>query len=193
MLHHCGDKAGGAASEMTRNSRLSLIFVISLDTVEPYGYNLGTDIGPQNRSGTEMPNDGKTPIISNHEPKENGRLDSWKEIAGCLKRDIRTVQLWEKREGLPVHRHTHATRASVFAFSDEIEAWQKARRVQPAPLPSSIAAVPAAPTGQPSFGVLQRHAIALAVFTVFAGVTILLGSAAHQKTRSVRDRGFASD
>ena len=35
------------------------------------------------------------------------RLDSWKEIAAYLKRDVTTVQRWEKREGMPVHRHLH--------------------------------------------------------------------------------------
>ena len=35
----------------------------------------------------------------------DGRLDSWKEIAGYLGREVRTVQGWEKNEGLPVHRH----------------------------------------------------------------------------------------
>ena len=32
------------------------------------------------------------------------RLDSWKEIAAYLNRDVTTVQRWEKREGMPVHR-----------------------------------------------------------------------------------------
>ena len=31
------------------------------------------------------------------------RLDSWKEIAAYLNRDVTTVQRWEKREGMPVH------------------------------------------------------------------------------------------
>jgi TolB-like protein/Tfp pilus assembly protein PilF len=62
------------------------------------------------------------------EPVATGRLDSWKEIAGYLGRDIRTVQLWEKREGLPVHRHTHATRASVYAYTEELDAWRAGRR-----------------------------------------------------------------
>ena len=35
------------------------------------------------------------------------RLDSWKEIAAYLHRDVTTVQRWEKREGMPVHRHLH--------------------------------------------------------------------------------------
>ena len=48
-------------------------------------------------------------------------LDSWKEIAAYLKRDIRTVQRWEKREGLPVHRHQHDERGTAYAYSAEIE------------------------------------------------------------------------
>jgi TolB-like protein/Tfp pilus assembly protein PilF len=37
------------------------------------------------------------------------------------------VQLWEKKEGLPVRRHTHSTRASVYAYAGELEAWQRTR------------------------------------------------------------------
>ena len=41
------------------------------------------------------------------------RLDSWKEIAAYLNRDVTTVQRWEKREGMPVHRHLHDRMGSV--------------------------------------------------------------------------------
>jgi tetratricopeptide (TPR) repeat protein len=51
------------------------------------------------------------------------RLDSWKEIATYLRREVRTVQLWEKNEGLPVHRHFHKRLGSVYALRSEIEAW----------------------------------------------------------------------
>ena len=37
----------------------------------------------------------------------SGRLDSWKDVAAYLKRDVSTVQRWEHREGLPIHRHLH--------------------------------------------------------------------------------------
>ena len=40
-------------------------------------------------------------------PSRGSNLDSWKEIAAYLRRDIRTVQRWEKQEGLPVHRPAH--------------------------------------------------------------------------------------
>ena len=56
------------------------------------------------------------------------RLGSWKAIAAYLKRDVTTVQRWERREGVPVHRHVHETRGCVYAFSAELDAWLKNRR-----------------------------------------------------------------
>jgi hypothetical protein len=45
--------------------------------------------------------------------KSSGELlDSWKEIAAYLNRDVTTVQRWEKREAMPVHRHVHDKRGS---------------------------------------------------------------------------------
>jgi Tol biopolymer transport system component len=59
-----------------------------------------------------------------------GRLDSWKKIAVYLKRDITTVQRWEKREGMPVHRHQHDKMGSVYAFQAELDAWMHGRSDQ---------------------------------------------------------------
>jgi tetratricopeptide (TPR) repeat protein len=88
-------------------------------------------------------------------PQSNGlrldadRLDSWKEIASYFRREVRTVQLWEKREGLPVHRHFHKQLGSVFAFRSELDAWnsqvslkgcQPAEVVKQAKTPASSAA-----------------------------------------------------
>ncbi|MGI9101748.1 MAG: TPR end-of-group domain-containing protein [Terriglobales bacterium] len=56
------------------------------------------------------------------------RLDSWKEIAVYLNRDVRTVQRWEKTEGLPVHRHVHEKLGTVYASRSEIEAWRSSRQ-----------------------------------------------------------------
>ena len=56
------------------------------------------------------------------------RLDSWKEIALYLRRDVTTVQRWEKREGMPVHRHLHDKMGSVYAFRSELDAWFERRR-----------------------------------------------------------------
>ena len=57
------------------------------------------------------------------------RLDSWKEIAPYLQRDVRTVRRWEKKEGLPVHRHMHDKVATVFAYRSELDTWLENRSV----------------------------------------------------------------
>jgi Tol biopolymer transport system component len=57
-------------------------------------------------------------------------LESWKEIAAYLKRDVRTVIRWEKAEGLPVHRQMHQARGSVFAYPSELEAWKASRELK---------------------------------------------------------------
>src|SRR5277367_3541312 len=71
-----------------------------------------------------------TPASSNFRQSDGfwtgtDRLDSWKEIATYLRREVRTVQLWEKKEGLPVHRHFHKRLGSVFALRSEIENWKR--------------------------------------------------------------------
>jgi TolB-like protein/Tfp pilus assembly protein PilF len=56
------------------------------------------------------------------------RLDSWKEIASYLRRDVRTVQRWEKKEGLPVHRHLHDKLGSIYAYRNELTEWFTTRQ-----------------------------------------------------------------
>ena len=58
------------------------------------------------------------------------RLDSWKDIAAYLKRDVSTVQRWEKREGMPVHRHLHDKLGSVYGFRAELDAWSQGRNLR---------------------------------------------------------------
>src|ERR1700680_1816261 len=56
------------------------------------------------------------------------RLDSWKEIASYIKRDVRTAQRWEKQEGLPVHRLQHDVQGTVFAYRSELDAWWRSHQ-----------------------------------------------------------------
>ena len=75
-----------------------------------------------------------------------GRLDSWKEIAAYLGRGIRTVQRWEREEGLPVHRLVHEKRGSIYARREELAAWWESRRLTlAAPSPSDAVEAPVAP------------------------------------------------
>ena len=71
-------------------------------------------------------------------------LRSWKEIARYIKRSVRTARRWERVEGLPVHRHVHRSRASVFALRTEIDGWRQSRAQAPRAAPAP--AVPATTT-----------------------------------------------
>jgi TolB-like protein/Flp pilus assembly protein TadD len=53
----------------------------------------------------------------------NGRLDSWKEIAAYLNKEVRTVQRWEKSLGLPVRRLAQGRQGTVFAYKLDLDAW----------------------------------------------------------------------
>src|ERR1700722_12761050 len=66
-------------------------------------------------------------VTSNPEtqPDSRGRrLESWKEIAAYLGRDVTTVRRWEKREGLPVYRLQHSKLGSIYAYTSELDAWR---------------------------------------------------------------------
>jgi TolB-like protein len=72
---------------------------------------------------------------------ETGRLDSWKEIAAYLRRGARTVQRWEREEGLPVHRLHHDKLSSVYAYAHELDSWFAAR-VAPSAAAPAVAVLP---------------------------------------------------
>lgn len=55
------------------------------------------------------------------------RLEGWKQIASYLKRDIRTLQRWEKTEQFPVRRQMHRKLGSVLAFKVELDRWMEQR------------------------------------------------------------------
>jgi hypothetical protein len=59
------------------------------------------------------------------------RMDSWKNIANYLKRDVATCRKWMKKYQLPVYRiDAKSKRSSVFAFKNEIDIWfiEKAKK-----------------------------------------------------------------
>ena len=76
------------------------------------------------------------------EPPIEDRLDSWKQIALYLRRDVTTVQRWEKREGMPVHRHLHDSVGSVYASRAELDAWTRSRNPRAGQESENIATTP---------------------------------------------------
>jgi TolB-like protein/Tfp pilus assembly protein PilF len=62
-------------------------------------------------------------------PVATERLESWKEIASYLNRDVRTVQRWERTKGLPVRRLPGGDMARVYALRSELDAWWSSRGI----------------------------------------------------------------
>jgi Tol biopolymer transport system component len=114
-----------------------------------------------------------TPPVS---PPED-RLDSWKEIAAYLDRDVTTVQRWEKREGMPVHRHLHDRIGSVFASRAELDRWAHSRNLRAAPENLDNTPTPDPPANPPHPAISTsptrwKFVVAVAV----AGVAVAIGA-----------------
>ena len=119
------------------------------------------------------------------------RLGSWKAISAYLKRDVSTVQRWEKSEGMPVHRHLHSKRGSVYAFRDEIDAWWTSRGLQldsdhgPAAVPRASDAASA-----------SRRGMVIALVVVLLGAAIatawLLGIPGRGGRDPLADAAFST-
>ena len=103
------------------------------------------------------------------EETSNGRLNSWKEIAGYLGRGIRSVQRWESEEGLPVHRLSHDKRGTVYAYKYELDSWWESRRVALTAEEAETSALPEPTTATHSFQsrrpILIKAAAGLAFLT----------------------------
>lgn len=50
-------------------------------------------------------------------------ISGWKEIAEYLGKGVRTVQRYEREMGLPIHRSTGKSAASVTAIGTELDNW----------------------------------------------------------------------
>jgi TolB-like protein len=71
------------------------------------------------------------------------RLESWKEIAAYLGREVRTVQRWAFARSLPVHRLPGGgRRPRVFSLKSEIDAWMRAGDEEPRRDLVSVAVLP---------------------------------------------------
>ena len=64
-------------------------------------------------------------------PTDEPRLESWGEIAAYLHREIRTVQRWERYQGLPVRRLQIGKLGTVYAYRSELDKWFRERQPKP--------------------------------------------------------------
>ena len=123
-------------------------------------------------------------------PTHVERLESWKEIAAYLKRDVRTVQRWEKREGLPIHRLQHERLGTVYAYKSELDSWRKtsderlSERATPLVESTPDFLVPSRPRS-------KRRILWIAALTITAllmSVLLAIGSIRFRQNRVSRDR-----
>ena len=122
------------------------------------------------------------PNVNDQLKPEEATLESWKEIAEYLQRNTTTARRWEREEGLPVHRHSHKSRASVYAFPSEIDAWRASRKLAaepPPPLPLWKTLL--APPRSLAFGVT----LALCLMMVGNGIRPQVASAQEVSRRRV--------
>ena len=100
-------------------------------------------------------------------------LESWKEIATYLERDVSTVRRWEKHENLPVHRCLHQARSSVYAYPNELDSWKSTRQPR-----SDVA--PLTPLRRATAAVGFAVAVMLALGAVASGPLLTPARAAAQ-------------
>jgi len=104
------------------------------------------------------------------------RLDSWKEIAAYLNRDVTTAQRWEKREGMPVHRHLHDRMGSVYAFRAELDTWAHSRNLPAAQENGSNVPSPNPPALPPRSGRWTSPTGWTIVLPLAAGAALAIGA-----------------
>src|ERR1700729_2152031 len=115
---------------------------------------------------------GGPPATPTRERPVEDRLDSWKEIAAYLKRDVTTVQRWEKREKMPVHRHLHDRMGSVYASRADLDAWMRSRNLQAAQENGNSQLSPEPPAQPVSSTPAARWISLLALAAVIAAIAI---------------------
>lgn len=106
------------------------------------------------------------------------RLDSWKEIAAYLKRDIRTVRRWEQDQNLPIHRHVHKKLASVYAYKSELDSWwaNDRHRFEPdAPAAAAASSDVSAAVSPSTATASARAAISRLTLWLAAGSVVAIG------------------
>jgi hypothetical protein len=100
-------------------------------------------------------------------------LQAWKDIAAYMRRDVRTVQRWEKLLELPIHRLKDSRSGSVFAYKRELDGWRETRAFQIEACQVKVAAPGNAPETKIPEPIRIRASFpwAVAVLCALVGVT----------------------
>lgn len=97
-----------------------------------------------------------------------GRLNSWKQIADYLGRDVRTTMRWERERGLPVHRVPGGRSRTVFAYATELDRWLAA------PASAAEQTAPAMATPEPPAPRLNLRVVLPVAVVVLAGIAVAI-------------------
>ena len=108
------------------------------------------------------------------------RLDTWKEIAAHVGRDVRTVLRWHKDRGLPVHRVPGGKGRSVFAYADELDAWMQSEARG-----AGTVVDPPAPPSPHAFAIPAGIAALVVVLLAAVGVLVARGMAPGEPVRVI--------
>jgi hypothetical protein len=106
------------------------------------------------------------------------RLNSWKEIAHYLGRDVRTTMRWERERGLPVHRVPGGRSRTVFAYARELDVWLAAGGDEAARPPEQAAEAAIGAAENPSVPTQDRAAPSRALVTASSVVVLVLAAIA---------------
>jgi hypothetical protein len=107
-------------------------------------------------------------------------LEAWKDIAAYMRRDVRTVQRWEKLLWLPIHRLQDSRSGSVFAYKRELDAWRETRALQIEACQAKVTA----PGNAPETKTPEQIRIGVSFPWAVAVLSALVGVAASAFVRS---------
>ncbi|MEO0974391.1 MAG: tetratricopeptide repeat protein, partial [Pseudomonadota bacterium] len=97
------------------------------------------------------------------------RLVGWKRIAAHLRCSERTARRWEAQECLPVQRHEHDARSTVFAYAEALDEWLASRAPREEAIDGGRRDPPAPPPP-------ARPKVRSRTFTVALGLAIALAA-----------------
>jgi hypothetical protein len=93
---------------------------------------------------------------------ESDVLQSWKEIAAFLGKDVRTAMRWAKEQGMPVRRVPGAKRSRVYASKTEISDWLAGEQPESSPITDHVADIPFEPKTEARNSVSRRGLVVVA-------------------------------
>jgi Tol biopolymer transport system component len=113
-------------------------------------------------------------LFTTETPPNGKRLESWKEIAAYLNREVRTAMRWEKERSLPVHR-IPGKRSGVYTSTAEVDAWLRAAASNHSDGDGVLVVPPPTPQAtrpRPSVWVIVSAIILLGIATGLLAVSI---------------------